>query len=264
MIPIRFGRAAVFLACFQGTSHSRRSGTRGLRPALQCHRDGGVSWTAARRPGIQEADDDESTARQPHDGPPAPADPLLRAGPPAWGEEAGRHACPRPAPLPLPLRGLRRADDPPRRRPPLLRSEDGRPRRTPRVEQPPQPRGVLGCAAQRLRPPYAELPALGPGPHLHHQPRRGLGDLRRRERVARAGGDSRQAAERAPGRDHAGHPDAEVPPGLDEYEALLATATPVTRRPPLARNDAAGLCYTSGTTGSPEGLGYTHPAMVLH
>src|SRR5207247_1824723 len=37
-------------------------------------------------------------------------------------------------------------------------------------------------------------------------------------------------------------PDAEVPPGLDEYEALLATATPVTGWPRLAETDAADIC----------------------
>src|SRR5213592_4105745 len=49
-------------------------------------------------------------------------------------------------------------------------------------------------------------------------------------------------------------PDATVPAGLDEYEALLAAAAPVTGWPRLAETDAAGMCYTSGTTGSPKGV----------
>ena len=33
---------------------------------------------------------------------------------------------------------------------------------------------------------------------------------------------------------------------------------------PLDENDAAAMCYTSGTTGRPKGVLYSHRAIVLH
>jgi len=57
------------------------------------------------------------------------------------------------------------------------------------------------------------------------------------------------------------HPDA---PGWEAYEPLLAAADPDPGPVGLAEDDAAGLCYTSGTTGEPKGVLYSHRAIALH
>jgi fatty-acyl-CoA synthase len=52
--------------------------------------------------------------------------------------------------------------------------------------------------------------------------------------------------------------------GLLDYEELLAAAPGQFDWPPLKENEAAALCYTSGTTGNPKGVLYSHRALVLH
>jgi fatty-acyl-CoA synthase len=53
-------------------------------------------------------------------------------------------------------------------------------------------------------------------------------------------------------------------PGALRYEELLAAQEPRYRYPALDDRQAAGLCYTSGTTGNPKGVLYSHRSNVLH
>jgi fatty-acyl-CoA synthase len=51
--------------------------------------------------------------------------------------------------------------------------------------------------------------------------------------------------------------------GLTDYEALLEASPTGTTAPTVGELDAATLCYTSGTTGRPKGVAYSHRALVL-
>jgi fatty-acyl-CoA synthase len=55
--------------------------------------------------------------------------------------------------------------------------------------------------------------------------------------------------------DHAGYLD---------YEAVLSQSAPMCNEPDLDEHAAAAMCYTTGTTGKPKGVLYSHRALVLH
>lgn len=49
-----------------------------------------------------------------------------------------------------------------------------------------------------------------------------------------------------------------------DYEALLAAESPGFDYPELDERAAAAMCYTSGTTGNPKGVAYSHRSTYLH
>jgi fatty-acyl-CoA synthase len=53
-------------------------------------------------------------------------------------------------------------------------------------------------------------------------------------------------------------------PGLSAYETLVAGQTDDFDWPTFDENTASSLCYTSGTSGSPKGVLYSHRSTVLH
>jgi fatty-acyl-CoA synthase len=55
-----------------------------------------------------------------------------------------------------------------------------------------------------------------------------------------------------------------VPEGMESYEDFLVSGSGEFHYPKIDEHDAAAMCFTSGTTGNPKGVLYSHRSLVLH
>ncbi|MCR5978772.1 long-chain-fatty-acid--CoA ligase [Gordonia jinghuaiqii] len=72
------------------------------------------------------------------------------------------------------------------------------------------------------------------------------------------------AREQRPGMPVVQIDDGSADSGRPSPDSMIEAAEPLAAPVPRADDDLAVLCYTSGTTGAPKGVGYSHKSLYLH
>ena len=178
---------------------------------------------------------------------------------PGGGDARGRRSRARV------LRAGGRARRPPRPRARAPRRRARRPGGDLRLEHPAPLRALPRGAVLRRRPAHAEHPPLPRADRLHRQPRARRRDLRRRL-ARRAAGQARAPSSRACATSWswatATSTRCRAPSPTSSCSRRRARAS--FAWPEIDERAAAALCYTSGTTGNPKGVLYSHRSVSLH
>ena len=152
-------------------------------------------------------------------------------------------------------RDMARAREAARGRAPRPRPRAGRPRRDPVLEPLPAHGVLLRDPVRRSRPAHAQHPPSSRSTSAYIAKPRG-----------RPGGRRRQGARCRSSSSSAARPGSSTSSSSrTPYEELLAGASADDwHDPELDEDAAAAMCYTSGTTGRPKGVVYSHRSTVLH
>ena len=166
------------------------------------------------------------------------------------------------------LRTSRGAREAGRQRARRTRRRPWRPRRDARLEQLSASRTLLRRHQLRPRAAYGQSAAVSRATPVHHPSRRGRLHFLRSRSSRRWSSSSHRTCRWCAAGSRFVRPKRTCRPSrsttCSATRTLLATASPDYDWPRFDENTACTLCYTSGTTGNPKGVLYSHRSTILH